>query len=111
MSKKILISLTDEQADAMDKLMDRALVSNKSAFIASLIGRAWQEHLADVTRRPPGRPRKVAGPSDDDTDADAYEDAPDYAHDMPKNIMHFGRMIGPRELADIERVSGEFKPQ
>ena len=106
-----MITLSDEQDAALTAIMTRELASSRSAYIAGLIGREYQAMRADVNRKPVGRPRKVVAPSDGAVDSDEYEDTPDYSHDTPKNIMHFGRMIGPRELADIQKSSGDFKPQ
>ncbi len=116
MSKKILITLSDAQAAALDALMRQDLADNRTAFIVSLIGaevQRRQEQHASGFKRPVGRPRKGVDPSSSSQEAasDEYELEPDYSHDLPKDIPHFGRMIGRRELADIESASRDFKPQ
>ncbi len=86
--------------------MSQDLASNKSAFIGMLIGAEAYRRASMPLKRPVGRPRKDASESG----GDEYEDTPDYSHDTPKTIPHFGRMIGPRELADIEGQSSGFTP-
>ncbi len=106
MSKKILVTFTDEQAQGLDTLMLEDLQSNTTAYLVGLIGaelkRRAEAKALLAAKRPVGRPRK---------DEEEYETEPDYSHDKPKNIPHFGRMIGPRELRDIEAAQKEFTPK
>lgn len=103
MSKKILVTFSDEQAAAFEALMAEDLSTNKSAYVAALVG-AEVKRRAAATKRTVGRPRKSEA-------VDASDEGSDYTDDLPKNIPHFGRMIGARELADIEEAQAEFKPR
>ncbi len=111
-TSRILITLSPEQTDALASLMSQDLASNKSAFIGMLIGAEAYRRASQSLKRPVGRPKKEERHDDMyREDGNDYEDTPDYSHDTPKNIPHFGRMIGPRELADLEDQSEGFKPQ
>ncbi len=91
MSKKILVTLSDDLVTALADLMHEDTQSNRSAYIGFLIG---SEKTRRNKKNPVGRPRK-------NEQEDEYEEEPDYTHDLPKTIPHYGRMIGQRELSDI----------
>ena len=91
MSKKIQVILSEDQQAGLNTIMREDLQSNVSAYIGLLIG---QEVARRNKKNPVGRPRK-------NEPEDEYEEEPDYTHDLPKTIPHYGRMIGQRELADI----------
>lgn len=109
MTKRYMVTLSSEQDAALAGLMSQDLANNRSGYLGMLIG-AEVIRRKEAVRRPVGRPRKGEGASGHTEDSD-YEDSPDYSHDTPKNIPHFGRMIGARELRDIEASSSDFKPQ
>ena len=98
--KKILITLSDKQNEALEVLMAQDLATNRTAFFASLIGAEAQRRKEAGSKRKPGRPRN-------DEEADPF----DYSDDLPKNIPHFGEMIGPREYADKEEARSSFLPK
>ncbi len=101
---KILLTLTDEQSKALEQLMAEDVASNRSAFIAALIGSEAKHRKLEREKRSAGRPRS------EDMDAPApAEDMHDYTHDQPKNIPHFGRMIGRQEYQDIEEAAQAFR--
>ncbi len=99
---KKMISLSEEQNDALKSLMKADIVddSDTSMYVGLLIG-AEVRRRAD--KRPVGRPRNEEGGGIDS------EPAIDYTDDVPKNIPHFGRMVGKREYADIKALSEAFK--
>lgn len=105
---KFLLTFSDEQTQGLDTLMRDDLQTNRTAYVAGLIGaelkRRAEAREAVKNKKPVGRPRK-------DADESEYEETPDYSHDMPKDIPHFGRMIGKRELQDIENAQRDFQPK
>ncbi len=104
---KFLVTLNDEQDNALEKLMSEDLATNRTAYLAMLIGAEAKRREEVRNKRPVGRPRK----EDARASEDEYESEPDYSQDKPKNILHFGRMIGKREFDDIQRNSESFAPQ
>ncbi len=103
--EKILISLSEEQDKALDELMSEDIATNRSAYIASLIGDEMKRRKVENEKRGVGRPRD----SERDGPVIPAEDMPDYSDDQPKNIPHFGRMIGKREYQDIEEAAQAFR--
>ncbi len=96
MSKKIQLTLSPEIEEALAKIMKEDLQTNRAGYIVALIGAEAKRR----TKKPMGRPKNTA--------EDVEEEA-DYTDDMPKNIPHFGRMIGKREKADIDERDAELK--
>ena len=96
------MTLSDEQGEALAKLMKDDLQTNRTAFIAGLIGAEVQRRRDERNKRGVGRPRKGVDEGGDEVD---------YSDDLPKDILHFGRMIGKRELADIEETQRAFQPK
>ncbi len=95
MSKKILLTLKDDQLAALEEVMKDRLLSNRTAFFITLLGEEVARHRAMKNRKGPGRPKKdTETSSEDDVDED-------YTDDLPKNVLWMGSMIGPREHADI----------
>ncbi len=101
---KILLTLSTEQEKALSELMTEDLATNRSAFIAALIGSEAKHRKVEREKRLPGRPR-----ADEYGPVEPAEDMPDYSDDQPKNIPHFGRMIGRREYQDIEAAAQAFR--
>jgi len=83
--------------------MAEDVASNRSAFIAMLIGNEYKRREAEKNKHKGGRPRA------EDVEVIPAEDLTDYSDDVPKNIPHFGRMIGKREYQDIENAAQAFR--
>lgn len=104
MTMKFLVSLPDIAFNALDEIMREDMQLSRSAYIARLVSdEKRRRDEAKAPKRGVGRPRKDENDSEDDE--------PDYTNDMPKNILHFGRMIGPRELNDIAETQKAFSPK
>jgi len=99
MSKRILITLNDEQQETLAKLMKEDVQSNRAGYIVNLIGAEARRRV----KKPAGRPKSSE-------EVEEVEEEKDYTNDLPKNIPHFGRMIGKQELADIEERHESIKP-
>ena len=100
MTHRINITLTEEQMQALTKLMATTLSDNRSAYIGTLIAQEAERKEAERNKRGVGRPRK---------EEDEFEEEPDYTNDLPKIHNNMGSRVGPRELADIQRRHKELK--
>ncbi len=102
---KILLTLSDDQVALLDALMAEDTAHNRSAWVALLISGESKRRKFEREKRGAGRPPKGSEP------VEPAEDVPDYSDDEPKNIPHFGRMIGRREYQDIEAAAQAFRAQ
>lgn len=99
------IALNEPQNDKLIKMMDEDLQTDVSAYFGMILANEWKQREAEKARRPVGRPRK----EDDEENEEEEDPEIKYADDLPKNIMHFGRMIGQREYDDIAELSKQFR--
>ncbi len=97
-TKRFLITLNDEQQAVLAQLMREDTASKRATYVVSLIGAEARRRV----KKPAGRPKAA-------TEEEEVEEEKDYSQDMPKNIPHFGRMIGKIELADIEERQDSIK--
>ncbi len=102
--QKLFITLQDDHMHALESLMAEDMAHSKSAYFGTLIASEVKRRKADKEKRGPGRP--AGGVS---TPVEPAEDMPDYSDDQPKNIPHFGRMIGQQEYKDIEAAAQAFR--
>ncbi len=98
----MLLTLSDDQMQLLDALMVEDVAHNRSAYVGLLISGEFNRRKA---KRGPGRPLKGSEP------IELADDMPDYSNDVPKNIPHFGRMIGKQEYQDIEAAAQAFRAQ
>lgn len=105
-SKRIFLTIKSEQAKMLENMMNESHIDNAMIFFSILIAEEYKRREEAKTRRPVGRPRK-----DDEEEEEEEEDHDKkYADDLPKNILHYGQMIGQREYDDIANLSSKFSP-
>lgn len=102
---RVTVYFNDIQFQVFKELMEEDLMDNQSIFIVRLIAEEKKRRDEIKNKRGRGRPQKEA-----EEEAPEYEE-PDYSDDVPKTIMHYGRMIGKREMADIEARTREHNQQ
>jgi len=94
--ERITVYLNKVQSEGLKEMMNEDMGNdNVSAFFVHLLSEEKKRREELKSKRNPGRPKK---------EAEVYEEytEPDYSDDLPKNILHYGNMIGKREMADIE---------
>ncbi len=103
MSKRYFFTLSEAQNELFESYLKDGPFPDATAFITAMLADEKKRREAEASRRGVGRPRN------DELDIPDGEDIGiDYTDDVPKNIPHFGRMIGQKEYADIQKRALEF---
>ncbi len=100
------VALNEPQNNILKEMMIEDAQTEPSDFFGIILVNEYKRRQEEKSKRPVGRPKK-----EEDVEPEVFDREKEYADDLPKNIMYYGRMIGPREDKDLNDLQKQFAPK
>lgn len=95
------VALNEPQNNMLKEMMLEDAQTDFSSFFGIVLVNEFKQRQLLKLKRPQGRPRKE---EDNNEPVEQWDREKEYADDLPKTIMHYGRLIGRREYDEIDNI-------
>lgn len=102
------VALNEPQNNILLEMMKEDAQTDISSFFGIVLVNEWKKREEIKAKRPQGRPRKE---EPENEVPEQWDREKEYADDLPKNIKYYGKMIGAREYADVDKIKDYIQPK